>query len=57
MSNGNCIGYHVKMSGFRTRLGHCVVVLRQSTFLSQCLSPVGSKNGYRRIVRGYLEMD
>ena len=43
MSNGNCTGYHVKMSGFRTRLGHCVVFVGEA-LSSQCLSPVGSKN-------------
>ena len=32
MSNGNCTGYQVKMSGFRTRLGHCVVFLGEALF-------------------------
>ena len=32
MSNGNCTGYQVKMSGFQTQLGHCVVFLGEALF-------------------------
>ena len=32
MSNGHCTGYKVKMSGFRTWLGHCVVFLGEALF-------------------------
>ena len=32
MSNGNCTGYQVKMSGFQTRLGHCVIFLGKALF-------------------------
>ena len=43
MSNGNCTGYQVKMSGFRTRLGHCVVFLGEALFSHSASLQLGVK--------------
>ena len=44
MSNGNCTGYQVKMSGFKTpELGHCVVFLGEALFSHSASLQLGVK--------------
>ena len=44
MSNGNCTGYQVKMSGFQTpELGHCVVFLGEALFSHSASLQLGVK--------------
>ena len=43
MSNGNCTGYQVKMSGFQTQLGHCVVFLGEALFSNSASLQLGVK--------------
>ena len=43
MSNGNCTGYQVKMSGFQTQLGHCVVFLGEALFSHSASLQLGVK--------------
>ena len=43
MSNGNCTGYQVKMSGFQTQLGHCVVFLGKALFSHSASLQLGVK--------------
>ena len=59
MSNGHCTGYKVKMSGFRTWLGHCVVFLGEALFSHSASLQSGVKMDTSELWGGggYLEMD
>ena len=61
MSNGNCTGYQVKMSGFQTQLGHCVVFLGEALFSHSASLQSGVKMDTGKLCVGgggrCLEMD
>ena len=57
MSNGNCTGNQVKLSGFQTRLGHCVVFLGKALFSHSASLQSGVKMDTGELWGGYLEMD
>ena len=60
MSNGNCTGYQVKMSGFQTQLGHCVVFLGEALFSHSASLQLGVKMDTTELLGGggsCLEMD
>ena len=62
MSNGNCTGYQVKMSGFQTQLGHCVVFLGEALFSHSASLQLGVKMDTAELCVGggggrCLEMD